>query len=77
MQKHASWKHLGDSRLTEVMKPDGRQSRLKHSRVLDEAIAAGIASLKFHPKAERGRRFDVKTDVPGDLFSIISKQQRG
>ena len=50
MQKRALRKYLGDSGLTEVVRPDGRQYTLKRDKVLVEAIAAGMEPLEFRRK---------------------------
>ena len=50
MQKRALPKSLADNGLTEVVKPGGRQYTLKHGKVLDYAIAAGIEPLEFRRK---------------------------
>ena len=76
MQKRARRKHLAESRLTEVMRPGGRQYTLQHDKVLVEAIAAGIEPLEFRHKVENKMRFDLVTHDLGALFSIITKQQR-
>ena len=53
MQKRTLRKYLADSRLTEVVRPDGRQYTLKHGKVLVEAIAAGIEPLEFRRKVKK------------------------
>ena len=42
MPKHVMRKCLSDGRLAEVVKPTGRQYRLKHGKVLRNATAAAI-----------------------------------
>ena len=44
MQKRALRQSLGDSGLTEVVRPDGRQYTLKHGKVLVEAISGRESS---------------------------------
>ena len=46
-QQRALRKYLADSGFTKVVKPDGRQYKVKHSKVLVEAIAAGIEPAEF------------------------------
>ena len=70
MQKRAERKHLADSGLTEVVKPDGRQYTLKRGKVLVEAIAAGIEPLEFRRKMEK-MRFDLVTHDSDALFNIL------
>ena len=74
--KRALRRYLADSRLTEVVKPGGRQSTLVHGKVLVEAIAAGIEPLEFHRKVGTEMRFDFVTHDPEALFNTISKQLR-
>ena len=76
MQKRARRKHLAKSRLTEVVRPGGRQYTLQHDKVLVEAIAAGIEPLEFRYKVGKQMRFDLVTHDLGALFSIITKQER-
>ena len=76
MQKCALRKHLADSGLTEVVRPDGPQYTLKHGKVLVEAIAAGIEPLEFRLKVGKRMRFDLVPHDPDALFNIIAKQQR-
>ena len=67
MQKRVLRKYLGDSGLTEVVRPDGRQYMLKHGKVLVE--------FEFRRNVEKNMRFDLVTHDPDALFSIIAKQQ--
>ena len=76
MQKCAVRKNLADSGLTEVVRPHGRQYKLKHGKVLVKAIAAGIEPLEFRRKVEKNMRFDLVTHNPDALFNMIAKQQR-
>ena len=65
-------KYLTDSGLTDVVKPGGRQSTLKHSKVLVEAISAGIEPLAFRRKVEREMRFNLVVHNPDAPFNIIA-----
>ena len=47
MQKRALRKYLADSGFPGVVKPGGRQHKLKHVKVLVEAIAVGIEHSRF------------------------------
>ena len=76
MQKRALRKYLADSGLTEVVRPDGWQYKLKHGKVLVEAIAAGIEPLEFRRKVEKKMRFNLVAHDPDALFTITAKQQR-
>ena len=49
---------LADSGLMEVVKSDDRQYTQKHSKVLMEAIAAGIEELEYRRKVQRKVRVD-------------------
>ena len=59
-----------------MVRPDGRQYTLKHSKVPVEAIAAGIKPLEFRRKVGKKTVFDLITHDPDALFNIIAKQQR-
>ena len=76
MQKRALRKHLADSGLTEVVKPDGRQYTLKHGKVLVNGTAAGIETLEFRCKVEKNMQFNLATHDPDALFNVIAKEQR-
>ena len=76
VKKRALRKYLADSGLTEVVRPDGRQYTLRHSKVLVEAIAAGIEPLEFRREVETCMRYEIVTHDPDSLFNIIAKQQR-
>ena len=76
MQKRALRKHLADSRLTEVVRPDGQQYTVNHGKVLLEERAAGIEPLEFRRKMDKNMRFDLVTHDPDALISIIATQQR-
>ena len=54
MQKCASRNCLDGSGLTEVVRLNGRTYTMKHGKMLVEAITAGIESLEFRRKMERG-----------------------
>ena len=51
-ENRALRKYLSDSRLTEVVNPDGRQYTLKHCKELVEDIAAGIEPLEVRRKMD-------------------------
>ena len=76
MQNRAMRKYLADRGLTAVLKPGGRQYTPKHSKVLIEAIAAGIEPLEFNRKVEREMRFNLIVHDPDTLFNIIDQQRR-
>ena len=59
-----------------MVRPNGRQYTLKHSKVLVEAIPTGIEPLEFRRKVEKNMRFDLVTHGADALFSVIAKQQR-
>ena len=71
MQNRAMRKYLADRGLTAVLKPGGRQYTPKHSKVLIEAIAAGIEPLAFRRKVKRVMRFNLVVHDPDALFNII------
>ena len=60
LQKRALWKHLADSGLTEVVRPDGRWYTLKHEMVMVEAIAAGIEPLEFR-RMDGGKKDSIRS----------------
>ena len=72
MQNLALRKYVAKSRFTEVGMPD---DTLKHSKVMAEAIAAGIEALELGRKKERKVPFDLVTHDPDALFNTISKQR--
>ena len=76
MQKRATRKYLADRGLTAVLKPGGRQYTPKHSKVLTEAIAAGIEPLGFGRKVKRVMRCNLVVHDPDALFNIIVNQRR-
>ena len=59
-----------------MVKPGGRQYTLKHSKVLVEAVSAGVEPLEFRRKAEREIRFNIVVHDPDALFNIIDQQHR-
>ena len=59
IQKRALRKHLADSGLTDVVRPDGRQYTLHQGKVMVEAIAAGIEQLEFLRKG--GQRYSFRS----------------
>ena len=71
MQNRAMRKYLADRGLTAVSKPGGRLYTPKHSKVLLEAIAAGIEPLEFRRKVQRVMRFNLVVHDPDALFNII------
>ena len=76
MQKRALRKYLADSGLTDVVKLGGRQYTLNHSKVLVEAMSAGIEPLEFRHKVEREMRSNLVVHGPDALFNIIDQQRR-
>ena len=76
MQKRALRKHLADSRLTEVVRPDGQQYTVNHGKVLLEVRAAGIEPLEFRRKVDKKLRFVLVTHDPDVLINITATQQR-
>ena len=60
LKKHALWKHLADSGLTDVVRPDGRRYTLKHDMVMVEAIAAGIEPLEFR-RMDGGKKESIRS----------------
>ena len=75
-QKRVLRKYLANSRLTEVVRSDGRQYTLKHGKVLVEATAAGVEPFEFRRKEEKMMRFDLVIHYPDALFNNVAKQQR-
>ena len=75
MQERTLRKCLADSGLTDVVKPSGRQYRLKHGKVLVEIIAAKIEPPELRRKVEREMRFNIVVDGSNALFNIIEEQQ--
>ena len=76
MKMRALRKCLGDSGLTDVVNPGGHQYKLKHGKVLVEAIAAGVEPLEFRRKVEIEMRFNLVLHDPDALFNITDQQRR-
>ena len=53
MQKHVLRQYVADSRLTQVVTPDGRQYTLNHGKVLVERILAVIEILEFPARMKK------------------------
>lgn len=75
--KHALRKHFADSGLTNVVKPNSQDYRLKNGKVMEGVVAARVQLLTSSAEDKRKPRLYFRTHDSGALFSLTAKRQRG